>query len=275
MSILETDDPMRVLTTDEQLKLILVEAYLPHGAEVAVERARAAFTFIRAPAAPVDAPPEPKPAPVEAAPKPKSTPTLPPPVPSSWTLPPELETALGTARALLDEGVRLTGRALAEALEVSQPTASKRLRALVAAGRLAAVGQTTSRQYVLPGQDAAAAHSGSAPRDPAPRDEGVPRDEAEEARQVRALMDQGRTLREMAQYLGRTRDEIVDIMALQGWAGLTAGGGFCLPDSDAAVGRQERPATRRNCMTCGTPFVSAGPHHRMCAKCRGATEDPS
>ncbi|SDH89863.1 hypothetical protein [Roseospirillum parvum] len=259
---------MSVLTTDERLRLTLLKAYLPHGADAAVERARAAFTFIRAPAAPVDPPPEPKPAPVEAAPEPKST-----PVPSSWTLPPELEAALGTARALLDEGVRLTGRALAEALEVSQPTASKRLRALVAAGRLAAVGQTSSRQYVLPGQDAAAAHD-QAPSDPAPRDQGVPRDDADEARQVRALMDQGRTLREMAHHLGRTRDEIVDIMALQGWAGLTAEGGFCVPDSDAAVGRQERPAIRRNCMTCGASFVSAGPHHRMCARCRRTkTED--
>ncbi|SDH94560.1 hypothetical protein [Roseospirillum parvum] len=267
MSILKTDDPMRVLTTDEQLKLILVEAYLPHGAEVAVERARAAFTFIRAPAAPVDPPPEPKPAPVETAPEPKSI-----PVPSSWTLPPELVTALGTARALLDEGVCLTGRTLAEALGCSQPTASKRLWALVAAGRLAAVGQAARRQYVLPGQDAAVAHD-QAPSDPAPRDEGVPRDEAEEARQVRALMDQGHTLSEMAQHLGRSRGEIIDIIALQGWAGLTANGAFCLPDSSFAVARQERPATRRNCMTCGTSFVSAGPHHRMCTKCRGQTED--
>ncbi|MDO5643624.1 MAG: hypothetical protein Q4G26_14720 [Paracoccus sp. (in: a-proteobacteria)] len=30
---------------------------------------------------------------------------------------------------------------------------------------------------------------------------------------------------------------------------------------------------RRPCLTCGTEFVSQGPHHRMCGRCRIAAQE--
>ena len=30
---------------------------------------------------------------------------------------------------------------------------------------------------------------------------------------------------------------------------------------------------RRPCITCGKPFLSEGPHHRMCAPCRAWASD--
>jgi hypothetical protein len=31
---------------------------------------------------------------------------------------------------------------------------------------------------------------------------------------------------------------------------------------------RKRIRKRRSCITCGTPFLSHGPHHRMCDSCR-------
>lgn len=33
-----------------------------------------------------------------------------------------------------------------------------------------------------------------------------------------------------------------------------------------------RPKRRRPCITCGTPILSEGPHHRMCTGCRHASD---
>lgn len=48
--------------------------------------------------------------------------------------------------------------------------------------------------------------------------------------------------------------------------------GHAEAEAEIADRRRRRERTR-NCITCGVPFHSTGPHHRMCADCRyGASE---
>ena len=45
--------------------------------------------------------------------------------------------------------------------------------------------------------------------------------------------------------------------------------------ADAALTRAKRKLThkKRSCMTCRAPFMSEGPHNRMCTPCRKAANE--
>ncbi|MCL2346468.1 MAG: hypothetical protein FWC58_11535 [Desulfobulbus sp.] len=45
-------------------------------------------------------------------------------------------------------------------------------------------------------------------------------------------------------------------------------------DAEPATAASLRAAARRPCLCCGQPFVSEGPHNRLCVKCRARDVSP-
>ena len=70
--------------------------------------------------------------------------------------------------------------------------------------------------------------------------------------QARAYHAQGRTIVWIAGILGATKGQV------QHWLGSK------LHDAKQAA----KKGTKRPCLGCKSPFDSAGPHNRMCDKCR-------
>ncbi len=65
-----------------------------------------------------------------------------------------------------------------------------------------------------------------------------------------------------------------DLAAELGLLAKTADGSWTTPNNPAAVTMPRHPPKRRKCITCGTDFLSEGPHHRMCTPCRTNASDP-
>ena len=80
---------------------------------------------------------------------------------------------------------------------------------------------------------------------------------------------------ELADLLGlgdSTAKHVVYTLAAKGALDRRPDGFYLGPSLALAFGRRQASGTERPCITCRRPFLSEGPHHRMCDACRETAE---
>src|SRR5216683_2934650 len=90
---------------------------------------------------------------------------------------------------------------------------------------------------------------------------------AEEIATLRRLKIAGVLRSEIAKTLPRRTPDAIKRMARK--LGFRGGHGGARPGA-GGYHRKLKTMPKRSCMACGKPFISAGPHNRLCDECREA-----